>query len=459
MRSRRGFVLVGVLVLVMLCSMIAISLLFRLQADNMATEASRGTDQAWNAAISGVHEALRIAAQATAGSTDWQDMPAVFQQRFLHDDGSDRWYFTVWSPNVDDPLNEIRYGLTDEASKLHVNFASSNLLSRFSDLKPELLNPLLDYTDVDSETRSEGAEQDYYDSLPRSYTIKNGSLESLEELLMVKGFSPAIVYGEDANFNFRLDPNEDDADQSSPPDNNDSRLDLGLAAHLTASSFEFDENDEGIRRTNVNDAEDPLPSIELKPAITNYINALRTNNMTLLHVSEMLEDKLKIKDPLGRDIELESGVGKEELPQVLDLFTASDEIRIDGLINVNTAPLKVLAAIPGLDEGLAESIVSTRKAISPEKRKSIAWLFEEGVLDTEKFKEAAPFITARSFQFSFRVVGYGLPSQKFRVLDVVVDVIGNTRAIVQLRDLTRFGMPFALELPALEDASMDSAAR
>lgn len=459
MKKERGFILVGVLVLVMLCSMIAISLMFRLQADNMASEAVRGTDQAWNAAMSGVNEAMRVAAQATPGSTDWQDLPATFQEHFLYDDGSDRWFFTVWSPNLDDPLSEIRYGLTDEASKLHVNYASTNLLTRFPDLTPELLDGLLDYTDMDSEARSEGGEQEFYDTLPVPYTIKNRALESLDELLMVKGFSPAVLYGEDANFNFRLDPNEDDAEQSYPPDNNDSRVELGLAASLTAFSFEFDETDEGVRRTNINDPIDPLPEIELNPALTNYITALRTNNLTILHPSEMLEDVLKIKDGLGRDVELPSGVGKEELAQVLDLFTADDQIRVDALINVNTAPLKILSAVPGIDEALAESIISGRKAISPERRKSIAWIFEEGILTTEQFKQAAPFLTARSFQFSFRVVGYGLPSQKFRVLDVVIDVIGNTRSIVQLRDITRFGMPFALELPVLEDASMNSASR
>lgn len=123
--KRGGFVLVGVLILVMLCSMIAVSLLFRLQADNMASSASAGTEQAYNAAISGVHEAMRVAAEAEPGSTDWQDLPANFKEHFLYDDGSDRWYFTIYSPAADDALNEIRYGLMDEASKIHINYAST----------------------------------------------------------------------------------------------------------------------------------------------------------------------------------------------------------------------------------------------------------------------------------------------------------------------------------------------
>jgi hypothetical protein len=58
-----------------------------------------------------------------------------------------------------------------------------------------------------------------------------------------------------------------------------------------------------------------------------------------------------VKDEKGREVELGSGVGKEELAQMLDLFTCSAETRFDGLLNVNTASIAGLLSGPGMAVG------------------------------------------------------------------------------------------------------------
>src|SRR5262245_21246819 len=97
-RGAGGFVLVAVLTLVLLASMVAVSLLFRLKAENTAEAASAGGEQAWAAAMTGIEEAIRRVSDVAPGVTDWQDDPRLFREQFVFDDGSDRWYFTVWSP-------------------------------------------------------------------------------------------------------------------------------------------------------------------------------------------------------------------------------------------------------------------------------------------------------------------------------------------------------------------------
>src|SRR5947208_1499409 len=59
-----GFILVAVLVVIMLASMVVVSLLFRLRAEETATAAGAGSEQAWAAALSGVYEAMRVAQAA-----------------------------------------------------------------------------------------------------------------------------------------------------------------------------------------------------------------------------------------------------------------------------------------------------------------------------------------------------------------------------------------------------------
>ena len=433
----RAFVLVAILVIVMLLSMLVVSLLFRFKAEDTAAHASVGTEQAWAAAMSGVEEALRVAGAATPGSTDWQENPAAFRDRLVFDDGADQWFFTVFSPGGGESLAEFRHGLTDEASKVNINASTNANLEKIPRLTPALVAALLDFIDEDDVPRPEGAEQDYYSGLPRPYKIRNGPLASLDELLLVRGFTAELLHGS-ANISTPSTSSE------APPSTSDSRPARGLSQFLTIASYDPDTASDGTYRVNFNNPESVLPETDLPPSLTNFLTALRTNGITLSHAADLLEATLPVKDAKGAEGEITSGVGKAELATVLELFTASAELQTDGLINVNTASATVLATLPGVDEALAESIVSARRSLSLERRTTPAWLYQEGVVDAAKFKALAPLLTARSFQFTFQVIGYGLPSGRFRVLEAGIDVAPGTRRVTYLRDVTRRGLPFNL---------------
>lgn len=448
--SRRGFVLVAVLAIVMLLSMVAMSLLFRLKAEGAAAAAGTAGEQAWAAAMAGVQEALRLARESPAGSLDWQDAPELLRARFVLDDGADQWFFTVYSPATPDSLESVRFGLTDESAKLNLNTATETNLVRLPGMSLALAQTLLDYLDADNEPNPEGAEQEYYDTLAHPYAIRNGPLSTLDELLLVRGFTPAVLDGEDANRNFILDAHENDGEQSFPPDNADSHLDLGLRQLLTVCSAEPNEDRSGMPRIDVNAPDDPLPATLLPEALVAYIQALRTNKIALTEPSDLLDARNKVKDAEGREIEMASGVGKAELPVVLDLLTTTVENRHVGRINVNTAPKEVLATLPEIDEALAESIVSARRGLSPEKLQTVAWLYTEDLVDATMFKQIAPHLTARGGRYSFHVVGYAQPSGRFRVFEAIVDTLPGEPEIAYLRELTRLGLPAGVA-GALED--------
>lgn len=441
-----GFALVAVLVVVMLASMVAISLLFRLRADEMAAATSSVSEQAWSAAMSGVQEAVRVARQSTtAGTLDWRDSPRYFRDRLAFEDGSDRWYFTVYSPAAEDELAEVRYGLLDEASRLNLNTSHTADFSKLAAMTPERIQVMRDFIDEDSTPRSEGAEQDAYDTLPQPYRIRNGRLNTVEELLLVRGFTPSILYGEDFNMNHRLDPNENDGEQSAPPDNGDGHLQRGLRSLFTTFSYDRNVDSQGRRRVDINSRSGGFPEGPVAAALTNFVTLLRTNAIKVAHAADLLLAKVKVKDALGREVEVDSGIGGEELPELLDRFSASAADRTEGLINVNTAPVAILATVPGIDEPLAEAIVSARKVLTPERRRTLAWLFQDGVVDAARFKEIAPRLTTRSLQFRFWVVGFGLPSKRFRVAEAVIDLAGPRPALMYLRDLSRLAPPFQFD--------------
>ena len=71
---------------------------------------------------------------------------------------------------------------------------------------PELIESVLDWIDKDSVARIDGAEtEDYYDTLDSPYRAKNGPLDTVGELLLVKGFTPTILSGGTTNLGSRAD--------------------------------------------------------------------------------------------------------------------------------------------------------------------------------------------------------------------------------------------------------------
>ena len=76
-----------------------------------------------------------------------------------------------------------------------------------------LAGAILDWADEDSEISPNGAESEVYSLKDPERQCKNGSFETVEELLLVDGAEWDVLYGEDANGNGILDPNEDDGDE------------------------------------------------------------------------------------------------------------------------------------------------------------------------------------------------------------------------------------------------------
>lgn len=450
-RSQRAFVLVAVLVVVMLASMVAVSLMFRLRSESMGAAAAGRSEQAFAAAMSGIYQAIEVAAAAPAGSLAWQDHPARFRSQLVSDDGVERWYFTVFCAGGDEDAGP-RFGLSDEASKLNILNTHQANLERLPEVTTERAQALRDFVDPDDLERPDGAETAYYRRLPFPYPANNDRLASLEETLLVRGIFPALLMGEDANLNFQLDPNEDDGAATFPPDNSNGNLNRGLRQFLTVSSYDLNLDKDRLPRLPMNEQGLTFFQLDVPPQVLNFIDQMRSNKVLISHPAELLEASWTIKQSNGTEVVVASGVGAEELPILLDQVTATRTNRLEGLINLNTASIWVLQSIPGLDLSTAESIVSARTGLTVEQRQTTAWIYQQHLVDADQFKRIAPQLTARSLQFSFHVVGYGLPSGQYRVLEVIIDLATPRPSITYLRDITQFGLPFRLEDTAEHEA-------
>jgi len=97
--------------------------------------------------------------------------------------------------------------ITDLESKFNIN-APEPLLQQIlpqaltvmgadASESPPIVNAILDWIDPDDEPHIEGAETDYYQGLPVPYVAKNGPIDDLSELLLIKGIAetPEMYWG------------------------------------------------------------------------------------------------------------------------------------------------------------------------------------------------------------------------------------------------------------------------
>ena len=448
----RGAVLVLVLMVVAILALVSVGISLMVRGEVAAATAGRRGQQARAAAMSGIHRAMALLANRRGDLQARWDNPDVFRAQPVVEDSGEGWYFTVYAYNPDDP-GSVRYGLEDEAGKINLNTATREMLLALPGMTEELADCLLDYRDADDRPRDQGAEQPYYDQLPRPYLIKNGPLATLEELLLVKGFTGSVVFGEDANRNGLLEPNEDDGDENFPPDDSDGQLDRGLWAVATTLTHEPDVDNSGAGRINVNtDPPQRLLQAGFPADTVAFVAAARQAGITFTDPSELLGMTIQVNDPrrAGRKMTLSSGVDAGNLALVMDKLTAGavslgGQQTLIGRVNLNSAPKAVLSALPGLTEQAAQEIVDLRDELDPADRATTAWIYTRNVVSEEVFKQVAPLLTARSFQFRVRSFGYSPQAGRFCVLEAVIDLASGAPRITYLRELTRLGPPLPVE--------------
>jgi general secretion pathway protein K len=113
---------------------------------------------------------------------------------------------SAWRVNADVP--EVPFGggrfkvlIGNESGKININSAGADLLRLglnsvgLSDGEKEtIVDSILDWRDEDNFHRANGAEDDYYRSLPRPYECKDGEFDSVDELLLVRGVTAEIFF-------------------------------------------------------------------------------------------------------------------------------------------------------------------------------------------------------------------------------------------------------------------------
>jgi DNA uptake protein ComE-like DNA-binding protein len=365
------------------------------------------------------------------------------------------------------------FGLEDEASKINLIVTPEDTLKRLEGMTDELAeaigawqtSQISSSTDTTEPTTPDAAPANSAASLPS----KGAKMDSLYELLLLPGFDASALLGEDWNNNGVLDPNEDDGDTTSPPDNKDGVLDRGLLPYVTLYSSDWEVSQDGSDRVNVNSANKQellstipgLSDIEADSIISHVTGSKLNSVAALLTVPKLEEkkDKKGKKEKNKRKKKSSSSTGKsrianskfakssdnknknkkeegnkpkepemifnlERLKQIIDYCKVTDEEKSPGRVNINTAAQRIFEVHPKINEALAKDIIAYREK-QKDGFRTIADIMDVPGMTQELFMELAQYITVRSFQYRVKSVAEIEGIEKKKTIIAVLDKAGD----------------------------------
>jgi type II secretory pathway component PulK len=334
----------------------------------------------------------------------------------------------------------IAFGFVDEASKLNLNYANSNMLSMLPNITPDIVASILTWRSTNTTSTSGGAESDTYMRLNPPYLCKNAPFETVDELRMINNMTMDLLYGEDANLNGILDPNENDGDKLPPSDNQDGILNPGIEEYVTVYTREPGSTTNGMARFNV--------STYTPAAVTSLRELLTTNNIPQTDIGPITASVNTyvgrgntIRSPL--EFYVASGMSVTDFQLIEPLLRGAT---LGGLVNINTASATVLACIlPNNDIGTANQIITYRQAnATPQNANSVSWLTQ--AVDQATAIAMGPYITGRSYQYMADVAAVGANGRGYRRTRFVFDLRTGVPLILYRQDLTHLGWALGKEI-------------
>lgn len=189
MTNNKGIALILVLLVILLLMVMVMEFSFAMRVEVNATQNFKDEIACYFNAQSGFHQAVAelikqhsFRREETEEKNTWRDDQSIIELKM--DQG------------------EAEVSISNERGKYDINTIPDDLLRNLiSSLGVEeterdlVADSILDWLDEDNLHRINGAEDDYYESLPNPYPCKDAPFDTIEELLLVRGVTPSLFYG------------------------------------------------------------------------------------------------------------------------------------------------------------------------------------------------------------------------------------------------------------------------
>ncbi|HEX4120407.1 MAG TPA: helix-hairpin-helix domain-containing protein [Verrucomicrobiae bacterium] len=390
----KASILVGLLWCLALLSIAVFGLLHTSRMDLMVVKNYGDRIQAYYLALAGVERAKALLFKDSVTRRE----TAKNHTGALYDDETDfrdiqlgRGEFRVFHGSP------VTYGITDEESRFNVNTTPREVLSKIKGMSAEIVSAIVDWRTATNAVSAGGAGLDYYSSLTPPYLPRNGPLQTVRELLMVRGVTPELLLGDTPP------PGEADDPTDEPP------AEDGWLPLMTVDSADDNVNAAGKTRVDLQTADEAaLTAVQgITPAIARDIVQSR-GQKPFQSIADLLDLTAQPTNQRNGPPQAAAGNGSPVIDdqlfeQIADDLTVGDNTSIAGLVNINTAAPEVLECLPGIDTALSHAILSYRQ--SDGFFPNVAALLKVSGMTHDIFKQIAPMLTTRSE--TFRVISEG----------------------------------------------------
>jgi general secretion pathway protein K len=202
-KARRGIALIVVLVVVIAMTVLAAGFAYSMKVEMRLAQVSHSGDELEWIARSAVEYAKFILGQQLAIAGEPYD---ALNQKWAGGPGGPA---TTNTPLQDVSLTDVQLGegrfslqIEDLERRININVADPTILRQAliqigvdATEIPVITDSILDWIDRDDDPHLSGAETDFYLRRKPAYIAKNGPLDDLSELLLIKGITPQIYWG------------------------------------------------------------------------------------------------------------------------------------------------------------------------------------------------------------------------------------------------------------------------
>ncbi|MGL4421406.1 MAG: general secretion pathway protein GspK [Gemmataceae bacterium] len=501
--QRAGYVLIAVLLVVVVLSLSAYRFAESMSSEYIATLRATENTQTKAYAVSGVHYAMGMLADPTTRTSTLGNNPYDNSNLFSNvsiESGGKRGggFFSLL--NIDDngggasgssdSRYTLRYGVSDESGKVNINALIRldstgeilhGILIKLPNMTEEIADAIVDWVDGDEDVRANGAEGSSY----AQYSVKNAPLSSLDELLLVRGVTPELLYGNDRNRNGTLDQDE----------SQEAALNRGWSDYLTVYGRELNIDSTGAPRIYLNDTKiSELHSklVEVigqdmadyavayrmystqaagtastinRPRRTGTITDLQTavqaslanpqprrtvrNSITSLYNTQVILPRAPNAPPTEPEVVIPCPLNDRSyftkaLPNLLDKTTSKSAYELNPRLNVNTAPMDVLMAVSGVSQDEITNALAIRQSLTPgtPEYTTGAWLVTQAGMRPDIFQNVERLLTGYTQTYRVQSIGYFGKGGPVARVEAVIDTNSGYPRILYFRDLTDLGASF-----------------
>lgn len=199
--AERGFALVAVLLVLGLLGIIGAEFAYSMRLEASAMRSWRDGMRAAHLAEAGVEQGLReLSGEGTHASLPFDGILTFYRQGGVA-------LPRLARTRVRLGAGEFSYRITDEAGRFPIPRGQDGISRQNFDRllqclgvdkinRDQIIDSVFDWVDANDEHRMNGAEsEDYYLKLPTPYRTRNGQIESVNELLQIKGVTRELFEG------------------------------------------------------------------------------------------------------------------------------------------------------------------------------------------------------------------------------------------------------------------------